>query len=79
MMRSLPSPAPTPMRKAAGLSAHALLGERAEALRYLRRSIAAREPLALTLRPDPLLRNLHGDPEFHRPAAGIGRSAPPPG
>jgi hypothetical protein len=31
-----------------------LLGERAEALRYLRQSVAAREPLALTLRIDPM-------------------------
>jgi tetratricopeptide (TPR) repeat protein len=52
---------------------HALLGERAEALRYLRQSIAAREPLALTMRIDPMLRNLHGDPEFRRLAARVGR------
>ena len=58
---------------------HALLGERERALRYLRQSIEDREPLALMLRIDPLLRNLHGDPEFRRLAAEIGRSAPPPG
>lgn len=52
---------------------HALLGEREQALRYLRQSVAAREPLALTMRVDPLLRNLHGDPEFRRLAAQIGR------
>ncbi len=52
---------------------HALLGEREAALQYLRQSIAAREPLALTMRIDPLLRNLHGDPEFRRLAAQIGR------
>ena len=48
---------------------YALLGERAQALRYLRQSVAAREPLALTMRLDPLLRNLRGDPEFERLAA----------
>ena len=53
---------------------HALLGEREAALRYLRRSIAAREPLALTMRIDPLLRNLHNDAEFRQLAAQIGRS-----
>jgi hypothetical protein len=52
---------------------HALMGDRAEALRLLRRSIAAREPLALTLRIDPLLRNLRGDPEFRQLAAQVGR------
>ena len=52
---------------------HALLGERAAALRYLRQSIAAREPLALTLRLDPLLRSLRSDPEFRRLAAQVGR------
>ena len=43
------------------------------ALRYLRQSIAAREPLALTLRIDPLLRRLHRDPEFRRLAERVGR------
>ena len=52
---------------------YALLGERAAALRYLRQSIAAREPLALTMRIDPLLRQLHGDAEFRRLAARIGQ------
>jgi tetratricopeptide (TPR) repeat protein len=52
---------------------HALLGEREAALRYLRQSIAAREPLALTLRIDPLLRRLHRDPEFRRLAERVGR------
>jgi tetratricopeptide (TPR) repeat protein len=51
---------------------HALLGEREPALRYLRQSIAAREPLALMIRFDPLLRRLHGDPEFQRLAVQIG-------
>jgi tetratricopeptide (TPR) repeat protein len=51
---------------------HALLGEREAALRYLRQSIAAREPLALTMRIDPLLRRLRGDPEFERLAASFG-------
>ena len=53
---------------------HALLGEREPALRYLRQSVAAREPLALTMRIDPLLRNLRGDPEFRRLAARVGRA-----
>lgn len=52
---------------------YALLGERSEALRYLRQSVAAREPLALTMRIDPLLRNLRADPEFQELAARIGR------
>jgi tetratricopeptide (TPR) repeat protein len=52
---------------------HALMGDRAEALRLLRQSIAAREPLALTLGIDPLLRNLRGDPEFRQLAAQVGR------
>lgn len=52
---------------------YALLGEREQALRYLRQSVAAREPLALTMRFDPLLRNLRADPEFRRLAAQIGR------
>ena len=52
---------------------HALLGERDQALRYLRQSVAAREPLALTMRLDPLLRNLRGDPEFQQLAAQVGR------
>ncbi|MGQ0590907.1 MAG: TPR end-of-group domain-containing protein [Sphingosinicella sp.] len=52
---------------------HALLGEREAALRYLRRSITAREAVALTMRFDPLLRNLHGDPEFRQLAARVGR------
>jgi hypothetical protein len=52
---------------------HALLGEREAALRHLRQSIAAREPLALTLRIDPLMRRLHGDPEFRRLAETVGR------
>lgn len=55
---------------------HALLGDRAEAFRHLRQAVAAREPLALTLRIDPLLKSLHGDPEFQRLAARIGRRAP---
>jgi len=53
---------------------HAVLGERAEALRYLRQSIAAREPLALIMRIDPLLRNLRDDPEYRRLAASFGRA-----
>lgn len=52
---------------------HAMLGERDQALRYLRQSIAAREPLALTLRIDPLLHRLRGDPEYRRLAASVGR------
>jgi tetratricopeptide (TPR) repeat protein len=52
---------------------HALLGEHAEALRWLRRSISAREPLALTMRIDPLLRNLRADPEFQELTAHIGK------
>ena len=55
---------------------HALLGEREPALRYLRQSIAAREPLALMMRFDPLLRRLHGDPEFRRLAMQIGMPQP---
>ena len=52
---------------------YALLGERETALRYLRQSIAAREPLALTMRIDPLLRGLREDPEYRRLATQIGR------
>ena len=52
---------------------HALLGERAEALHYLRQSIAARESVALTMRFDPLLRGLRDDPEFRRLAEDVGR------
>ena len=55
---------------------HALLGEREEALRHLRQSIAAREPLALMMRFDPLLRRLHGDPEYRRLAMQIGLPQP---
>jgi tetratricopeptide (TPR) repeat protein len=51
---------------------HAMLGERDAALRYLRQSIAVREPLALTMRIDPLLHRLRGDPEFNRLAAQVG-------
>lgn len=51
---------------------HALLGERDEALRYLRQSIAAREPLALMMRLDPLLHRLRGDPEFQQLAQQVG-------
>jgi len=51
----------------------ALLGERDAALHYLRQSIAAREPLALMLRIDPLLRRLHGDPEYRELASRVGR------
>jgi len=52
---------------------HAMLGEREAALRYLRQSIAAREPLALIMRIDPMLRSLHGDPEYQRLASQVGR------
>ena len=55
---------------------HALLGEREPALHYLRQSIAAREPLALMMRFDPLLRRLHGDPEFRQLAIQIGLPRP---
>ncbi len=51
---------------------HALLGERDAALRYLRQSVAAREPLALMMRIDPLLHRLRRDPEFQRLAAQVG-------
>ncbi len=51
---------------------HALLGERDAALRYLRQSIAAREPLALLMRIDPLLHRLRRDPEFQQLAAQVG-------
>lgn len=50
----------------------AMMGDRDGALAALRQSVAAREPLALQMRFDPLLRNLRMDPEFRRIAAGIG-------
>jgi tetratricopeptide (TPR) repeat protein len=53
----------------------ALLGDHHLALRYLERSIAAREPLALTMRIDPLLRSLRGEPEYLRLAARFGRQS----
>lgn len=55
---------------------HAMLGEREQALRYLRQSIAAREPLALMMRFDPLLHRLRGDPEFRLLARRIGLPQP---
>lgn len=51
---------------------YALMGDRPAALEHLRRSIAAREPLALTMRFDPLLRGLHATPEYRRLAAQLG-------
>jgi tetratricopeptide (TPR) repeat protein len=51
---------------------YALLGDRPAALRYLRRSIAAREPLALLTRIDPLLHRLRDDPEYQRLASQVG-------
>ena len=53
---------------------YALLGDRDSAFDYLRRSIEARESVALTMRFDPLLRNLRSDPRFRQLAERIGRT-----
>lgn len=50
---------------------HALLGERAAAIRLLQASEAAREPHFLSIRMDPRFRSLHGDPEYRRLAAAL--------
>lgn len=50
---------------------HALLGERAAAIRLLRASEAAREPHFLSIRMDPRFRSLHGDPEYRRLASAL--------
>lgn len=51
---------------------HALMGDREAALHHLRRSVQAREPAALMMRIDPLLRGLHDDPRFEQLVLQIG-------
>jgi tetratricopeptide (TPR) repeat protein len=57
--------------------AYALLGESKPALRLLAASNQAGESDFVSVRMDPRLRGLHGDPDFRRLAAEVER--PPPG
>jgi tetratricopeptide (TPR) repeat protein len=53
----------------------ALLGDRPQALRYLRKSVEAREPLAVGLRIEPAFRGLRGDAGYRALAGRMGNPA----
>ncbi len=53
----------------------ALLGDRAQALRYLRKSVEQREPLAVGLRIEPAFKGLRGDAGYQALAGRMGNPA----